>query len=52
MQHSFFQKLILVLLAAALVAAGYVYLYKDFLLSAAQSVNAAPAAKATPTAIP
>ncbi|XHR26948.1 MAG: hypothetical protein ACFUZC_13460 [Chthoniobacteraceae bacterium] len=51
MQHTFFQKLFLVLLAAALVAGTYVYVYEDFLMSAQQSVNAATP-KPTPTNTP
>jgi hypothetical protein len=48
MQHTFIQKLFLVLLAAAAVAAAYVYLYEDFILSAQRSVNSTPLPKNTP----
>ncbi len=51
MQHSFFQKLFLVLLAAALVAGAYVYLYEGFLLSAQQSASHTTP-KATPADTP
>ena len=38
MQHSFFQKLILVVLAGALVAGVYVYVYKGIIVSSMDSV--------------
>jgi len=40
MQHTFSQKFILVLLAAALAAGGYVYVYKKLIVGSEQSINA------------
>lgn len=39
MQHTFFQKLILVVLLAALAAGGYVYVYEKMILGADQAIN-------------
>jgi len=40
MQHTFSQKLILVVLAAAIAAGGYVFVYKKLIVGAEQSINA------------
>lgn len=55
MQHTFFQKLILVVLAGALVAGAYVGVYKGIIEGADQAVNgshAKPGVKATPAPTP
>ena len=39
MQHTFFQKLILIVLAGAFAAGFYVFVYKGLILGAEQSVN-------------
>ncbi|MEI7958718.1 MAG: hypothetical protein WCI40_06385 [Verrucomicrobiota bacterium] len=51
MQHTFSQKLILVVIAAALAAGGYVYVYKKILLGADHAVNGAYK-QATPAPTP
>ena len=51
MQHTFAQKFILVVLAAALTAGAYVFVWKKIIIGAEQAVNAGyktPAASATP----
>ena len=48
MQHSFFQKLILVVLAGALAAGFYVFFYEKMVVGADESLNGAY--KKTPVA--
>ena len=55
MQHTFFQKLILVILAGAFVAGAYVVVYKGIIEGADKAVNggyAKPGTKATPAPTP
>jgi len=54
MQHSFLQKLVMVILAGALVAGGYEFVYKGIILGADKALNgeykktASPHTKPTP----
>jgi len=51
MQHTFTQKFLLVVLAAALTAGAYVIVYKKIIVGAEQSINAGykhPSAAPTP----
>ena len=55
MQHTFLQKLILVILAGALVAGAYEVVYKGIVVGADQAVNggyAKPGTHATPKPTP
>ena len=55
MQHTFLQKLILVMLAGALVAGAYVYVYEGIIVGADQAVNGGykkPGTHATPAPTP
>jgi len=49
MQHTFFQKIILVILAGALTAGFYVFFYENIIVGANQSLNGAY--KNIPTAV-
>jgi len=51
MQQTFTQKLLLVLIAAALTAGGYVIVYKKIIVGADQAINAGYK-KATPAPTP
>ena len=51
MQHTFTQKILLVVFAAALTAGGYVFVWKKIIQGADQAVNGGYK-KATPAATP
>ena len=55
MQHTFLQKLVLAVLAGALVAAAYVYVYQGIIVNADESLNGKyrkPGAVTTPAPTP
>jgi hypothetical protein len=55
MQHTFIQKLILVMLAGAIVAGFYVWVYKGIIVGADQAVNGShrkPGTVSTPAPTP